>query len=431
MNRLMWMMPLICGIFFMSCKKPVVQEDNLLPPDKFGVLFTDTFELETYTDTQDSLVGSGLSVNLLGGMEDPVFGKSYAGFYTQLALPNNNIDLGNVLEFDSIVLSLKFIATYGDVTEGQDLVVKKMTEEIELEKEYYTNQTFQTEATEIGRISNLTKALGDSVNVDGETQVSTIRIKLDDAFGEDLLDQSGSINFSSTEAFQNYLNGIYVGPDESNTGEAIYSVDLADPLSVMTLYYNDTSSLEFLINNQTWAVENFSNDFTSSPIEPYINSSSMNDSLIFVQPMATTKAIIKIPELLNLENIIINKAELVFTEVKSPLGIPFDEDFAAPNLIVAFSSDSAGNPEAVSDQFVSNSYFGGDRQTTTINGEEVGQYKINLTRHYQFIIDDRKQDFGIFILPLPSNRIANRVVFGGGNHGSAPAKLNLTYTKIE
>lgn len=431
MNRLMWMMPLICGIFFMGCKKPVVKEDNLLPPDKFGVLYTDTFKLETYTDTQDSLVASGLSLNLLGGMLDPIFGKSYAGFYTQLALPNNNIDLGNILEFDSIVLSLKFSATYGDVSNGQSLVVKKMTEAIESEKEYYTNKTFQTEATELGRIDNLDKALGDSVNVDGETHVSTIRIKLDDAFGQDLLDQSGSINLSSTEAFQDYLKGIYVGPDENAIGEAIYSIDLADPLSVMTLYYNDTASLEFLINNQTWAVESFSNDFTGAKVEPYISSSPRNDSLIFVQPMSTTRAMVRIPDILDLEDVIINKAELIFTEIKSPLGVPYNDDFDAPNLIVVFGTDSAGNPVTVLDQYVSSAYFGGDKELVTINGEEVAQYSINLSRHYQYLVDNRDNDFGILILPLPSNRIANRVVFGGGSHSTAPAKLKLTYTKIE
>lgn len=431
MNRLLLMMPLLCGIFFMACKKPVISESNLIPPDQLGVNFVDTFELETYTSTQDSLVASDLAINLLGGMDDPIFGKSYAGFYTQLALPNNNIDLGNVLEFDSLVLYLRYSATYGDVTTGQSFVVRRMTEGIDSETEYFTNKTFQTESLELGRFDNFNGALGDSVAVEGTNQVNIIKIVIDSTFGKELLNQSGSINFSSTEAFQSYLNGIYIGPDKSNIGEAIYYIDLADPFSKMTLYYNDTASLDILINNQTRAVENFEFDRSGSIVEDYVNSASEKDSLIFIQPMATTKAVIKIPELLNLENVIINKAELLFTEVRNPLGTTYDSDFPSPSLIIAFSSDEEGRAETVSDQFVSTSYFGGEKELNTINNEEVSQYRINLARHYQFIIDERKEDYGVFILPLPSNRIANRVVLGGGNHSSAAAKLRLTYTKIE
>lgn len=430
MNRLVLIMPFLCGIFFMSCKKPVIQEDNLIPPDQLGLVFTDTFELETYTGTQDSLVASDLAINLLGGMDDPIFGKSYASFYTQLALPNNNLDLGNVLNFDSLVLYLKFSETYGNVEAGQSLVVKRMTEGIDGETEYFTNKTFQTEATELGRIDDF-KGAEDSVNVNGENQASIIKIKLDDAFGQELLDQSGGINFSSTEAFQSYLKGLHIAPDKNNIGEALYYVDLGDPFSKLVLYYNDTSALDILINNQTRAVENFDFDRSGAPVNDYINNNNKKDSLIFVQPMATTKAIVRIPDLLNLENIIINKAELVFTEVRDPFSLGYDENFPAPNLIVAFGSDSLGRTQTVADQFVSSAYFGGARESITIDGSEVSQYRINLARHYQFVIDDRKQDFGIFILPLPSNRIANRVVFGGGNHSSAPAKLRLTYTKID
>lgn len=431
MSKKILIMPLLCGIFFLSCKKPVIEEDTLLPPDNLAVQFTDTLQLETFTGTQDSLIGTNLAINLLGGMDDPVFGKTYAGFYTQLALPNNNIDLGNTLEFDSLVLTLKYVSTYGDMTDEQNIIVKEMTEQIDPEQEYYTNRTFSTDASEIGRINNFNNDITDSVVIDGENLGSVIRIRLNDNIGEDLLNQSGTINFSSSAAFQSYFNGLYIGPDESNTGKGMYYIDLADPVSVLTLYYNDTSTLDFLINNQTVSVESFSNDQSNAPVENYINNGSKNDSLIFVQSMATTKAIIRIPELLQFENIIINKAELVLTEVPNPFGFNSGEDFLPPNFMVAFGSDSSGTAQTVADQFVSASYFGGQASTTTINGVEVNQYKINLARHYQFVLDERKEDFGIFILPLPSNRIADRVVLGGGNHSSARAKLNLTYTKIE
>ena len=102
-----------------SCKK---HSDNVYLPsdatgDFDGYRHMDTLTVFTSTVREDSLRTDSLSHNLLGVINDPVFGESKASSFAQFRLPQ----VGNVISsqtLDSVVLFLQFTsptAYYGDL----------------------------------------------------------------------------------------------------------------------------------------------------------------------------------------------------------------------------------------------------------------------------------------------------------------------------
>src|SRR5690606_33977804 len=106
-------------LLFSFCKEPVLKDDSLLPDEKLGLVFTDTLTLIAHTVREDSLRTDEMPDNLLGKMDDPIFGKSYASVYFQLRLLTNNVDLGSGVQLDSAVLMLRYSGKYGDLTVPQ------------------------------------------------------------------------------------------------------------------------------------------------------------------------------------------------------------------------------------------------------------------------------------------------------------------------
>src|SRR5882762_3776514 len=98
-------------IVFSSCKKNSFIGKDILPStDDVGAVFTDTFSLITNTIRDDSVLSSSTINNLAGTLFDPLFGKSYAAFFSEFLLPTNDINFGSpdTLFIDSLVLTLGY-----------------------------------------------------------------------------------------------------------------------------------------------------------------------------------------------------------------------------------------------------------------------------------------------------------------------------------
>ncbi len=422
-------------LLFSFCKEPVLKDDSLLPDEKLGLVFTDTLTLIAHTVREDSLRTDEMPDNLLGKMNDPIFGKSYASVYFQLRLLTNNVDLGSAVQLDSAVLMLRYSGKYGDLTVPQTFMVYEMDESMSRDENYYSNKAFNIKSAEIGRLTNFIPNLDDSIETIEGKLPAHMRIKLDAGWAQNILNQSGGGNLANNENFLQFMKGLYLTVDTQGTGNGMVYLDLFNATSALTFYYRnaDRDSLNFKIvtNNSAATLNQFKHNYSGSVVEPFINANSTDgDSVVYIQSMAGLKGKFTAPHIRNLGNISINKAEVLITALKDPLQL--DSIYTIPIRLTLNASDADGRNAFIEDQFVSETYFGGVRfQENDSFGNAVSRFKFNTALYYQAVSKNIKTDYGIYMLTFPSTRIGDRLLVGGGNHSQYPLKLKLTYIKID
>ena len=118
------------SILLYSCKKEFdsIGLELQNEEDRLGNTFTDTTTLIAYSMIEDSIVTGNLSNAIIGYVNDPVFGRTQAGFYTQFDLSGTNVSFGNSPEFDSLVLSLQYAGYFGDTLSALSIKVYELTE---------------------------------------------------------------------------------------------------------------------------------------------------------------------------------------------------------------------------------------------------------------------------------------------------------------
>ncbi len=431
------LMPLLTGLFFTACKKPVLEDTVLIPDDERNLRFTDTLTVLAFTTREDSVDVSLATLCLLGTMYDPDFGTTSAGSYIPFRLINNNLSLGVNPQLDSIVLTLRYFNTYGKTDVPQTLEVYEMTEEIVANEKYFSNKNFTVNPAPVGRLTNFVPNLTDSVEVINGKLPAVLRIKLDNSFGQKFINASGTGDYADQTAFRQFFKGLYIKGDKADGGEGLIFLDpFFDPIRLgLILYYKDDNRDSVVYNFPTFAadvVNHYEHDYTGSTVEPFLNGAgSGDDSLVFFQGLAGLNVKFMVPHLAALGNILINKAEIVVTQVNAPTGA--DTLFTPPLNLVMVTSDADGKLNALApDQLAPYaSLFGGEKISATDNhGVSVTNYKFNLSQYFQRI-SDGEDNFGIFILPNRRDQSAVRMIAGGSSHSQYRLKLNLTYTIIE
>lgn len=411
-----------------ACEKPTLDDDGLLPEDQLGLTFTDTFTVVADVFIDDSVRVDELAVNLWGAMDDPVFGKSFGGIYFQMSTDRSNIDFGDNLELDSIVLTLLYSGTgYGDLSVPQNMNIYRVTEQFYKDTAYYQFDKFLTDANPLATINGYVPNFTDSLVINDSVKYAPgLRIRLDDDLGNDILNNSGQNNLASDAAFKAFFNGLYLAPDTNSPGAGLVYFDVFAANSKLTLFYNDGQSFDFLINSNSGSVNYFRHDYLGTPVETVLNDGITNDALLYLQPMAGVAIKVTIPHIDSLgKDVAINRAELVFTDIGDT------SVFKSPNQLIFTETLANGAEELVSDLFLSSNFAGGIRGTETDNnGNTNWVYKLNVPRYLQKVLNTGEQ-YGLNLLPFPTARQANRVVLGGSTHGQSPLKLRLTYTKIE
>lgn len=406
-------------IYFISllgCKK----ESNTIglgvhpPEDKINVNFSDTTTLSVFTVCDDSVSSSNLSLNLLGSYIDPVFGDSKVEFLTQIRLPSDNVNFGNDLTVDSLILYLDYSGYYGDTTTQQEIKVYELIKDINDTTTYYSNFNVNEfyDTDELAYVSYLPKP-NDSVFAITFTN-STFIEKINLLF-------SDSTNPVDNEAFLNIFKGLYISTDKVFSNGAIIYYNLLSSESKMTLYYNDSLSYDFVIDNECARINLFEHDYSSTSFYTHINDTTFEDSVVYIQSMGGVKAKIKFPFISNwLDScaISINKAELVIKVENNTTDV-----YAPPSkLLLTEIIDDEGGIALLDDQFVSEDYFDGNYDS------ESKTYKFNIARYIQQLIDG-KEDFGLYLFPADNRVSANRAVLTSGKH-SNKMKLLITYSKL-
>ncbi len=419
---------LLGAILIFACKKPTLDDEGLLPDDQLGLTFTDTFTVIAEVMPDDTVFTEGLATNLWGAMVDPVFGKSHGGIYFQLSTDRSNIDFGDNLTLDSLVLTLLYSPSkgYGDNTVPQNLNVYRVTQPFSKDSSYYQFTTFSTQPTPLATINGFVPNFSDSLVINDSVKYAPgLRIRLDNTLGNEILASSGLNNLASDAAFKAFLNGLYLAPDTMAPGAGMVYFNIFNANSKLTIYFNGGQSFDFLINSNSGSVNHYKHNHTGTPVGNSFGGST-NDDVLYVQPMAGVKVKVTVPHIENLKNAAINKAELVFTDIGTDTAT-----FAPPAMLIFTQLLENGSENLLPDQSLGNTFMGGVRTKETDSaGNAVYVYKLNVPRYLQQVISTGKQ-FGLNLLTYPTASQANRVILGGSTHAQQPLKLRLTYTKIE
>lgn len=450
---ILWLSLLLISLSGGGCNEPALVGGELLEDDQVGLRFTDTVSIVARTVPGDSVrtfaPGIPLFSSLFGHFNDPVFGTVRASIYTELGLTQVNPDFINDTieeQLDSVVLLLYYdtLAFYGNWNQPMSIEVLELAESMDPNLSYFSNQTVET-----GQALANYQFTPAKIN-DVDTTLGVLRIPLDPAFGQRLIDLPASA-YGSDTSFQNELAGLCLFPN-FDAIDGLIAFGLRIQAGGLVLHYSqdgEPGSYRFGISSSLLAKNvRLEKDDQSAPINQFYNDEVLGDSLLFVQGMAGSTIEIEFPSLPNLQGVSVNKAELTVYAGTTDEDLPLLYDKIAQLYVMKKNAD--GSLEASEDAALALI-----RKNLSILGgaEDFDQdlllttYTLNVTDAVQSMIDGLSPTNTLVIqayvndlynrqlnsdfLPVMKPERANRTILLGPGHSTYPMKLNLTYSVVE
>lgn len=416
-----------------GCKEPEFVGIEILPEGEgYPVAWRDTFTLVLSTELADSMVTSNRTSYLLGELNDPLFGVSRSELYTQFRLPSSSVTFANAPQIDSVVLNMMYTDFYGNVSKYtgiQKVGVYRLETSIYDTTNYFSNSAAPERSVQPLAIKSFRPNLFANVIAGSDTLPPSLRIRLDDAFGQEILN-STSTTLASNEEFVKIFKGLAIIPENNGLAPdqgAIFNFNMTSANTRVELHYtqNDTAR-RFILPIDVLSATHTRFEVTHIPaIASILGDSEAAKQKVFVQAMGGLRTKVTIPYLQNLRalgHVAVNKAELV---------IPIDDSdisrYFAPNFLIAIGIDSSSALFAPIDYSEPGEHAGGafnyDRR----------EYVINISRHLQFALDNPSvvPNGALYLQVADAFRNARRAVILGNKHPIRPLKLRMTYTIIE
>jgi len=401
-----------------SCKKENTDIGvNLQNQDQLTLYFNDNTEMYASIAKDDSITTDERSRVLLGSYIDNIFGLSQASFATQFRLSSYNVSFGTNPVVDSIILYLDYTGFYGDTTTMQEINVYRMTQDIYRDSLYYSNEDISTMADLSTSLAQVTTSFSPNNN-------NTLKIQLDNSFGDALI--ADSLFYTDNDTFLIQYKGLYIAstPVTAN-GAIIYFDPVSEDSKIVLYYHNDTDdslSFDFLINENCAYFNLFGHDYSGLIFENNINQDTPVDNA-YIQAMGGVKALIHLDALKNWKDsghIAINKAELVLkiNDINNDIS-----EYSPPERLLLEIVDDNDGFDGPIDYFTDNTYFNGYYDETS------GSYTFNITQHIQQIISGTETNTSLYIFPESNKVSAERTVIA--NSDTNKIKLNITYTKFK
>ena len=426
---------LTTGIFLASCNKPTDIGLDVQPPNDMLNVGIDSTHLITKTVREDSLRTDQVGytgTNLIGKYIDPVFGEATSSLYTKLVLFSPRT-FDTIPICDSVVLSLVYTGeAYPKIIKAKQTInVYQLTEEIKTETSYFSHSKIAFQAKDLANGFSFTPNLKDSVKVKvgGPKLKPQLRVRLDKAFGEEIL-KSGKL--ATNIDFQAYLKGLYITTANTsglmpNNGN-ILNFNLGE--SKVTIYHHGLKTDSILyINLGEVRFSHFTHPYATTAV-PDINlqlntTTQTQHDINYIQSMSGLKTRIEIPNIMDLTKhgaLGINRAQLVIKVIKESL----KDSFAVPPTLILYGISDMGNAYLLPDALEGDAYFGGIY--------DKYEYRFNIARYVQQILIGERKNNGLFLVSSAAVINANRVLIGGGGVGTGAGnpyqmKLYITYTK--
>ncbi|MFB6257302.1 MAG: DUF4270 family protein [Flavobacteriales bacterium] len=421
-----------------GCEKPEERQlgkDALPKESRMASSVTDTFRIESRSVSMRGVPASQSKPAIWGQLQDSRTGRTKSTFYTQLLLPSTNIDLGNPndLVLDSAVLRIRYKGYYGDTSAVQDFRVHQVLEDMEGINPTHRD-SLSVSANTIGS-AQLSPSVTQEVSVDGGAQTLPphLRVRLNDNFGENILDRSGQSELSDNDAFTDYIKGISISSQaslQSGEGTVLYG-QIPHDHSRVTLHYRntatgDTGALKLELGGAHF--NRMEHDAGSSDIAPKLDSAfSAEQNRSYVIGPGEVATQLRFPTLRNLDDstkISINKARLKLP-VKTNAGLPFPPPSGLHVLYKTRSGELALTKDRKEEggEFIGGAYE-----------EKENHYAFRITRHVQAIMNEEVDSKAIYLttsLPFLKEGEANTVARAAikGPASSEPPTLEVTYTE--
>jgi Domain of unknown function (DUF4270) len=449
---------LTSAFFLSSCKKlnqATELGDKLLP----AVDNVHTFEVALDAVTVNRLFDDTTKVQYgdflaLGDIDDPEFGHTHANIdfsVSPSAFGSYPFVARDSLNIDSVVLSLSYVAAFGDTVNNgvQTVHVFEIAQnsgfnDTTLYRYTDPSSDFPTVGPELGSATFTIKNLKDTVSVirgsDTALMSHVVRIRLDDLFGQRLAQYDTSIAYKSDSLFRTLFAGFAIKADAG--GNALSYLNLADIAnSRMTVYYrygkNDTSSFDFIhaANGQS----NFIDRQNGGNYLTYLNNGAGDK--VYLQSAPGSFVNVRIPALDTFSNKVIHRAEIVAVKIPSagddvfsvPAQLMLDrKNRVAPDTVFMLSNDLVATTTGT----VGFSTFGGSLL-------KDNTFRFNISRYVQSIITRHEPNDTLRIYAPLRTTVFNsnlnsslsikvldaiakgRVVLGGGSFADPSMKLRL------
>ncbi|HEX5653749.1 MAG TPA: DUF4270 family protein, partial [Chitinophagaceae bacterium] len=311
-------------------------------------------------------------------------------------------------------------------------------------------------------------ALNDSVKAFRDTTRNQLRIRLDDSFGERLLEydsvQGIKGAYASDSAFKTKLKGFAL--QSVGGGNAVMGFDLGAENTKLAIYYRydknlqeDTTVEYFRFTTLSAAANYVQRDHSFGEIAA-VQGGSTPDQLVYLQNTPGSFATIKIPDLATISNRVIHRAELIMEQVYDPT----DTIFPVP----AFLYLDANDPTIVAPKKPFRTipydltYDGQDYNRVGFGsfpitakdqaGNTIRTWKFNISRYVQHVLTKTATLYDLRLLAaytvvneygtppivgdvtvgffVNESIVKGRVRLGGGNHATQRMRLRLIYSKI-
>jgi len=452
-TRLLLFFCLVLGLTW-SCTQSVTIGSDFLDDEKSQLAFTDDFKLIFNTEVTDSVityspdVSNQLATYLLGQLNDPIFGHTFAGIYTQPFLPAAATDLiGSKL--DSVILQLRYdtLGLYGDLTAPITLEVYQLRETPDNTKDYFSNSSFDYYPDPIGRIENFIPHPKDSITVtyNGDTIRSAphIRIPLDTMIFSEMnkYAYTDTSVYENQQEFQDYFHGLYIKVSGANVNTML-GISILNSLSGLTFYYDtpveEDHIFKFIFNVYRVNTVNMHHDWRGTPVETALDPSPDNNYW-YIQGMSGVTSSLKIEGLENIPNAVINQAVLEFYASFPPGD---DEVLYPPPLYIVTQEKTDSTFENDSDVRIAlaiaqgnhlnsifNLVFGGKRSDPIPGPPTVYKYEVKVTNKIKEILEGNKENV-LYFNPFSKADYPHRAVLYGPNNPIYAPRLRVYYTLL-
>jgi len=444
-----------------ACTRGIEFGDDLLSDELIEVSVTDTFVLNSRTVLHDSTrVFSPTSRplrQLVGKMNDPIFGQSESVSHFQLGInPNNDaFERFPGATLDSITLNIAWDTTvfYGNYRDGMELEVRELMEPLDDDlMDHYADEMPMVFPDAIGSTGNFVPdgqeeyvyrrvfQAADSSVVTSDTLVGVRSIKLDDAFGQRILDADPSV-FATRAAFRDALPGLRIEAVGASNGYVGYRLSA---LVEVNLYYQYTDTagvdrqglypidLSETCNNggvgeifTCVLYSTYKHDYSGSEVESFLADVSLGDSLLFLQSMIGTNIELDLPTQISDGQVLLNKAQLILElEEQSAL-----EEITYPPVERVLAVYRNGENETfVRDLLIASSQgFRGFLEEDDDTGRRY--YELNITEHMQSVLQGELPE-RLIIVPNQRSTIPTRTVVKGNKASSGAVRLVVVYSEL-
>ena len=390
MNKI-FSLGLVVGLIAVSCTDPNTIGLEIQPTSDNIIISSASFEgISSNTESEDSLRTDEAKNLILGEIsQDDIFGQSNAGFYTQILLTENNINLGDNPIVDSVIMAYTYSGFYGDLEGLDDIWMMNLEGAIYKDSTYYSN----TEILNTDIPYNYVESF--SLNTESE-ESPVLKMNLQDTLGQRLLDLGNDV-LKDNESFLEEFYGLELSAESQNT---MLYLNPTGSNSYFKIYYHndesgtDTLSLNFELGGDAARI----NLFNPKPL----SNLNQEDAKVYIQSMAGYKSKISITNKDSIKSILEGKAINKVT-MSCDVEIGSQDEYAAHDKLFLVRVDQEGNNIFLTDFIIEGeTYFGGRL--------EDYKYEFNITNYFSELLNNDLYTNDLYLLPAGAAVNANRTI---------------------